>query len=86
MASVNREQVAGELAEVLDRIDAEEERLKEHNRRAKERIAGLRDRARNLRDVIAGRSGVQLPMAVTVLDEARRVAKRKGAEDGRPEE
>jgi len=52
--------LAEQLAAVLDRIDLEEERLRELVKNRKERIAGLRERARELRDVIIGRTGAQL--------------------------
>lgn len=77
-ARIDRDAVARELTEVLDRIDQEEEKAREASKRAKERVGGLKDKARELRDVLAGRRGVQLPMAAAVLEEANEVKARKG--------
>lgn len=80
-ARIDREAIARELTDTLDRIDAEEEKARDASKRAKERIGGLKDKARELRDVLAGRRGVQLPIAAAVLAEAGKVRDRK---DGAP--
>jgi hypothetical protein len=82
-ARIDRDAVSRELTDVLDRIDVEEERAREASKRARERIGGLKDKARELRDVLAGRRGVQLPMPAAVLDEAREVKARKGTDHER---
>lgn len=66
---------------MLDRIEAEEESLRELVKARKERIAGLRDRARELRDLLAGRKGTQGVILAT-LDAARRAA--DDGEEGEP--
>lgn len=49
-----------QLGAVLDRIEAMEEALKEEVKERRGEIAKLKKRARNLRDLIAGRAGAQL--------------------------
>lgn len=82
MNPADREATARELVELLDRIDDAEEAIKKATKEAKERIGGLRDRARELRDVLAEKKGAQLPLAAAALEEAREVARRKGGRDG----
>lgn len=67
------------LAELLDRIDAAEEELRETTKEKRGEIAKMKKRAKELRDLVSGRRGVQMEMgaAVAVLDEARRVRDRK---------
>jgi hypothetical protein len=73
----DREKLGRELAAVLDRIESEEAALRELVKARRERIAGQRERARELRDLIAGRTGAQSVILET-LEEAGEVADRKG--------
>jgi DNA repair exonuclease SbcCD ATPase subunit len=83
MNPADREATARELVELLDRIDEAEEAIRQATKEAKERIGGLRSRARELRDLLAEKKGSQLPLAARVLEEAREGDKRrKGAGDG----
>ncbi len=72
-----------ELAAVLDRIDGERERLADIVKDRKGRIAALEKRARQLRDLIAGRDFEQETIPGTevteVLTEAAEVADRSRA-------
>lgn len=65
-----------ELAELLDRIDRLREQLADEVKERKGAIAKLEKRARNLRDIIAGRTGDQLDLeeraAADVLAEVRK--------------
>jgi hypothetical protein len=71
MKAADREATARELVELLDRIDEAEEAIRKATKEAKERVGGLRDKARELRDLLAGKKGAQLPLAAAVLEEAR---------------
>jgi len=80
-ARIDREAVAAELLDLLDEVEAEEERARESSQRHKKRIEQLKGQAKERRDVLAGKKGVQLqlPIAAAVLAEAREAAKaRKG--------
>lgn len=70
-------QTARELAAVLDRIDQEEEDMRSEVKERKDRIAALRSRARELRDLLTGRKGAQGVIGAT-LAEAAEVGRRKG--------
>lgn len=84
MSGIDREAVAAELLDLLDQIDAAEERAREANKSAKDRIAKLRGQAQERRDILAGKKGVQIPLTAAVLAEAGKVAKRKGAKADPP--
>lgn len=68
--------VGVELGKVLDRIESEEAALRDLVTSRKERIAGLRERASELRDVLAGRKGSQGVILATI-EAAARVGKGK---------
>jgi hypothetical protein len=66
------------LADVLDRIDAAEEQLRETVKERKGEIAKLKKRARGLRDLMAGRAGTQLDLADDAAAAVALAAARKG--------
>jgi cell division septum initiation protein DivIVA len=83
MSRVDREAVAAELLELLDQVEAEEEAARESAKKHKERLGQLKGQAKEQRDILAGKRGVQLGLTATTaatLAEAGRVAKRKGGE------
>jgi hypothetical protein len=83
MNAADHEAAARELVDLLQRIDDAEEAIRKATKEAKERIGGLRDKARELRDLLAEKKGSQLPLAARVLEEARDgERRRKGAGDG----
>jgi hypothetical protein len=69
------------LADVLDRIDAAEEQLRETVKERKGEIAKLKKRARGLRDLMAGRAGTQLDLAA---DDAAAAVALAAARKGTP--
>jgi len=79
-ARVDRDAVGRELLDLLDQVEAEEERGREAAKRSKVRVAELLGQVRERRDILSGKRGVQMPLAAAVLAEAGRVAKRKERE------
>lgn len=80
-ARIDREAVGRELLDLLDQIEAEEEHGRELSKKSKERVGELRAQARERRDILAGKRGVQLPLVARVLNAAAKVASRKEPED-----
>jgi hypothetical protein len=77
-ARIDRAAVADELAELLRDIEQREGDLAEHNKAVREQLAELRAQAKERRDILLGRRGVQMPLTAAVLDEAGKVRDRKG--------
>ncbi len=81
MSRKDREAVAAELLELLDQVEAEEEAARESAKKHKDRLLQLKGQAKERRDILAGKRGVQMPLTAGVLAEAGQVARRK---DGAP--
>lgn len=77
MSRVDREAVAAELLELLDQVEAEEEAARESAKKHKDRLLQLKGQAKEWRDILAGKRGVQMPLMAGVLKAAGEVAERK---------